>query len=190
MKRLAVMALSVLFGVALADDTDRTVDRLARALVGVEYRLAPGIAGGQSIADGVPCTYVGGGLVLVNGEMSDKWAYSQLTCHDRPVAILEKKVDRPDAPDAWRIVDAMALPPFERDLDPKRPNALRLFGTGDCELDGKTDTLFLALVRWGSKRDRIDWRTGVERAWGFNLTAERIVPLSTTRIVCYRPEPA
>ncbi|GAB3552557.1 hypothetical protein GCM10027343_38230 [Noviherbaspirillum agri] len=129
--------------------------------------------------------------MLVNGVDHHDWSINKGQCQGQPVIMLERFISR-SAPDVstWRIVDTLVLPRYMRDPDPgRRPNALRLFETGDCELDGKTDTSFIALVRWGN-REQINWRTGVERAWTFDVERGRIVPLSTKRIICYRPEPA
>ncbi|MCM5677925.1 hypothetical protein M8A51_00070 [Schlegelella sp. S2-27] len=188
--REALVATACLWGaLATAHTADPSALEEAQRLVGLEYRLGPGAAAGQIIAQRPSCSNVGGSVVWNDGRPMDEWSFGEFICNGRSIALLKRQVGEASNGPTWRIVDALPLPSYEQHGEPKRPNALRLYFNGECELDGKTDTLFFALVRFG-KRDRIDWRTGVERAWGFNLTAERIVPLSTKRIVCYRPEPA
>jgi hypothetical protein len=43
-------------------------------------------------------------------------------------------------------------------------------------------------VRWG-RRERVTGQTDVLRTWGFDENHRRFVPLDTSRIVCWRPEP-
>lgn len=160
----------------------------ASPLVGLEYRLAPGATNGQVIAEYPACTHRGGAVMWIDGRSVNDWGFSQLLCHGQPIIALERKVDPTDADPKWQVVDTQALPPYEENAGEERPRGLSLHFTGDCTLDGKTDTLFFVLLRRG-KRERVDWRTGIERAWGFNLKAERIVPLSTRRIVCEKPDP-
>ena len=59
---------------------------------------------------------------------------------------------------------------------------------GDCELKGRTDTNFIALVNLG-KREKVDWKTGVRAAWLPNVKTRRFESLSTRHIVCWRPTP-
>jgi hypothetical protein len=182
-------AFAFIWTVALADGKPAiTSAEEARAMIGMEYTAS--MPGERIAPDRFSCINEGGAILLINGISQNDWSTSTTTCQGRPVITLERFVKRLGPRETtWRIVDTLVLPRYERDPDPRRPNALRLFQTGDCELDGKTDTYFIALVRWG-KREKIDWRTGVERAWTFDIERERIVPLSTKRIVCYRPEPA
>jgi hypothetical protein len=182
----AVLALVLSSAAATAITPEQ--DERARALIGLEYRLAPGVTNGQVIAEHPTCTHLGGAVMWMNGRSVDDWGFSQLLCNGHPIIALEHKVHSVDPNPKWRVVDAQSLPPYERNADEGRPHALRLHFTGECALDGRTDTLFFVLLRWG-KRERVDWRTGIERAWGFNLDAERIVPLSTRRIVCEKPDP-
>lgn len=163
-----------------------TVEEEARALIGKEYTFR---MQGQRISPELSCTSEGGGLLFINGVFDDEWASGAVKCQGRAVEVLKRAVGEADGDTTWRIIDTLVLPPYKESPNPKRPNALRLAAAGPCELDGRTDTFFIALVRMG-KRDRIDWRTGVEKAWTYDIERGRIVPLSTKRIVCYRPEPA
>jgi hypothetical protein len=187
--RIWTFALAFAWTAALANGKPAaTAAEEAGALIGMEYVIP--MAGERIAPDRFSCISEGGGMLLSNGMPRNDWATSTVTCQERPVILLERFVNRLSPSETtWHIVDTLVLPRYERDPDPSRPNALRLFQTGDCELDGKIDTSFIALVRWG-KREKIDWRTGVERAWTFDIERGRIVPLSTKRIVCYRPEPA
>jgi hypothetical protein len=186
--RTAVTAFACTIGVITgASAGNEQAARDARELIGLQYRLAPGILNGQVIAERPSCSHVGGATMYVDGHAVDGWAYSEFSCSGRPIALLERRTDETDGRPTWKIVDTLLLPNYSLD-DPNRPKALKLYFNGECELDGKTDTLFFALVRFG-KRERIDWRTGVEKAWGFDLNAQRIVPLSTKRIVCHQMEP-
>ena len=104
------------------------------------------------------------------------------------MVLLERLVNGKNGLFIWKIVDAQVLPHHALAGDPQRPDTLALYFNGECELDGGTDTLFLALVRFG-QRKRVDGHTGVEQPWGFNLSARRIVPLPMQRIVCHRMPP-
>lgn len=187
MKRSALsIVLTAACVAAHADVSSLPVAQEAQALIGIEFTAK---AMGSPIDPGLSCTNEGGSTIEVNGVTVEGWGYGRAVCKGRSVAMLKRIVGREGADIRWRIVDAVLLPRFEWNVDPKRPHAPRLFKVGDCELDGRTDTFFIALVRWG-KHDRIDWRTGVEKAWGFDSQKERIVPLSPKRIVCHLPEPA
>jgi hypothetical protein len=186
-RRAWAFALALAATTALADGRPAMTEaEEAHALIGIEYtsRLH-----GERITSRLSCTDQGGGLLHGDDISHDEWSHGLATCQGRTVVILRRAIGEVNGRTTWRIADTLLLPPVQLDPAPERPNALRLFGTGDCELDGRTDTFFITLVRWG-KHDRIDWRSGVERAWTFDIKRGRIVPLSTRRIACYRPEPA
>jgi len=90
----------------------------------------------------------------------------------------------------WRIVDAFLLPEVVGvEFEPEHPVGPYLYSSDDgCSLDGRWDSTFYAVVRL-SERKRMDWRTGVVGAWGYDLKQQRIVPLSTKRVVCPKAEP-
>ncbi|MCM5681747.1 hypothetical protein M8A51_19645 [Schlegelella sp. S2-27] len=187
MKRFALsVVLTVAFVAAQADASSLPVAQEAQALIGIEFTAK---AMGNPIDPGLSCTSKGGSTIEINGVTVEGWGYGRAVCQGRTVAMLKRIVGQEGADIRWRVVDAVLLPRFAWGFDPKRPHAPRLFKVGDCELDGRTDIFFIALVRW-DKRDRIDWRTGVEKAWGFDPQKERIISLSPKRIVCHRPEPA
>ncbi|MCM5681748.1 hypothetical protein M8A51_19650 [Schlegelella sp. S2-27] len=187
MKRGALSFIGAIACVAVqADASTLPVEQEARSLIGVEFTAR---VMGAAIAPHLTCTNEGGGGIEIKGVSPEGWSYGRAVCQGRSVAVLKRAVGQEGQHIKWRIVDAVLLPRFELDPDPKRPNAPRLLSAGECELDGRTDTSFIALVRWG-KHERVDWRTGVEQAWGYDPQQERIVSLSTKRIVCWRPEPA
>jgi hypothetical protein len=165
-----------------------TASQEARALIGVEYFLS---SIGKPIAPGkISCTEVGWGSLSDSGAPEDEWSQGQVRCRGRTVITLLHKVGKKDSQDLWRIVDALLLPPIEAFWNPKRPNALSFSDAveGVCELRGRPHIPFIVLIRWG-KRKHIDWRTGVERAWTFDLKRGRIVPLSTKGFTCEWSEP-
>lgn len=187
MKRVAwSLAFAAMCTVVQADAPTPGLEQQVRALVGLEFTAR---AVGGTIASGVDCTDEGGGGVETDGIRAEGWSYGRVVCQGRSIAILKRAIGQEGQRIRWHIVDAVLLPHFELNPDPKRPNAPRLLSAGECELDGRTDTSFIALARWG-KHDRIDWRTGVEKAWGYDPQKQRIVLLSPERIVCWRPEPA
>lgn len=184
--RLAALAGALVAASAVYAGADSQQE--AQALIGLEYQLSTGTTNGQTIAEHPSCSNVGGTLMWVRGKSFDDWSAGEFECKGQRILLLKRQVNASGAAVRWRIVDTQLLPPYAPGFDDKRPFAPRLHSTGECALDGRTDTLFFVLLRWG-KRERVDWRTGVERAWGFNLDAERIVPLSTRRIVCEKPDP-
>jgi hypothetical protein len=165
-----------------------TASEEAHALIGIEYVLP---AFGAPIApDKLSCTDEGGGF-LADGAAPDKeWMQGRAICQGRTVMMLQRRVGEVNGQDIWRIVDTLLLPPIALSWNPKHPNAL-LFSysfEGACELHGRPNISFIVLTRWG-KRKHIDWRTGVERAWTFDLKRGRIVPLSTKGFTCEWSEP-
>lgn len=187
--RLAALTAGCLaVQVGYAGDADPEAQQEAQALIGVEYQFSAESGLRQTIAGRPSCSNIGGTLVWIEGKPFDDWSAGELECKDRRILALKRQLDSPQGALKWKIVDTQLLPAYDSGSDDKRPAALRLHSTGECTLDGKTDTLFFVLLRWG-KRERVDWRTGIERAWGLNLKAERIVPLSTRRIVCEKPDP-
>ncbi len=182
MKRFLPCFALLLSSLAQANDTE-----VAKGLIGYEHIV---VAPAQPFPGRPGCINQGGAVIYTKGVFSYDWGNGIVICDGRPILFLERYIDTNPADRVYRarIVDAVVLPRYELDADPRRPNARRLFETGDCELNGRTDTSFMAIVRWG-KRERIDHRTGVEAAWGFDTERGRIVRLDTKRIVCWRPEP-
>jgi hypothetical protein len=165
-----------------------TVEEEARALIGTEYAsraLGEGISPGK-----LSCINEGGGRLHLDGVSYDDWSDGQAKCQGRAVVILKRAIGEANGRTTWRIVDTLLLPPTRLYRSSKRPNALMMVSSfeGICEASKRPDTSFVALVRWG-KRDRIDWRTGVERAWTFDVERGRIVPMSTRSIECEWVEP-
>ncbi len=160
----------------------------ARALIGIESTAR--LMGEKIAPDKLSCIDSGGGYLVIDDVPSDDWADGMAECQGRMVMTLARKVGVVDGREIWRIVDTLLLPPLEREWDPRRPNALMLVRAveGVCGQSGRPGTSFTALIRWG-KRKRIDWRTGVERAWTSDIVHGRIVPMSTRHIFCEWVDP-
>lgn len=172
--RALVFGLPVALAAAIAWAGDPVVQ--ARALVGIEFDpLLPG-----DVVPGSECVSKGWQTVYINDRWIEGWALGSSICSERLVFTLEHRVDQDEREAKWRIVDSLLLPPPAK--------GARLFQQGDCELDGKTDRTLLAVVRLG-RRERVDHRSGVIAAWSVDPAAGKIVPVSTKRVVCYRPTP-
>jgi len=182
--RIVVLSLIATAGLAATACATSPMED-ASALIGIVYttRMPSG-----PIAARPFCTHEGGGMLVIDDAFSDEWAFASIDCRGRTIIALQRFVEAGDGHVTWHILDTLLLPPYQNDYVPDQPHALRLFDTENCELDGRQERYFIALVRWG-ERDRIDWRTGVEQAWDFDVARGRIVPLSPKRVVCYRPDP-
>ena len=126
------------------------------------------------------CINLGGGLLLMDGNDLDEWSFGEASCKKRTVILLKHSFGSPGNGVGWRIVDAFLLPALRHGDE--------LFQQGDCEVDGKTNTSFVAIVHLG-RRDRVDHRNGVLAAWTVDPQAGKIVALDTKRVVCYPPTP-
>jgi len=160
-----------------------TAGEEARALIGVEY--APLLLD-ERIADHLSCTNEGGGSLD-----DENWSDGIANCQGRKVIVLKRFVKK-DQHATWRIVDILLLPPVEDEWRPNLGNELHLIEAwaGHCDVNGRSKIPpYVALVRWGkrNKRDEINWRTGVEKAWTFDTKRGRIVPLSTKGFICEWP---
>jgi hypothetical protein len=157
-----------------------------KALHGLEYVNA--MPEQQRVASHLSCIDEGGALIFENGVLHRDWAKGVIQCQGQWVVALQRKVGMVGRHIKWRIVDTLVLPPISFDPDRSNAEALELVAEDHCEVKGLPNTTFIALVRFG-KRQRIDWRTGVEKAWTFDIKRGRIVPLSTKRVVCEPYEP-
>ena len=162
-----------------------SAEKEARALVGVKY--VPGIQG-EKFTSRLSCTSDGSARLSIAGVPYPEWSFGTALCQGRHVETLEQRVSEENGVTTWRIVDALLLPPVAADWDPHRQNKLQISLMGECTLDERTDTSFFALVRWRD-RERVDWKTGVEHAWTYDIEKGRIVPVSTKRVVCEWLEP-
>ena len=164
--------------------TRMTAEEEVRALIGIEYSIQrpwERLVGHLSCIDG------GGGILQIGGVDHEEWAYGRVECRGRQVLMLKRSLSRKEGKARWRVVDTLLLPLVLLDrYVPDDPINLWLFTQEWCTLDGRYDTDFVALVRW-SEREQIDWRSGVEHAWTYDLERKRIVPISTKRIVCEQP---
>jgi hypothetical protein len=187
MRRLAcLVALAFLSPFAHADNAAvLSAAEEVKALRGLEYRPA---LMGQKLTEHLSCTDEGSGGLTVNDVDYEDWADGLIRCQDLWVVTLSRKVVKPNEHVRWRIVDTLVLPPVHFEPDPNDPEALRFIASSSCELKGYRSGSFIVLARFGN-REKIDWRTGVEKAWTFDPKRGRIVPLSTKRIVCEAYEP-
>lgn len=181
------VALVLALTAACANDWDLKAETEARAMIGKESSARA--FDERIVPNELSCTHQGGGMLVVNNKFSDVWGSSVARCQNRLVLLLEQKVGRSERGLKWRIVDALLLPRDVTQTDPD-PNRLRLtHGTvGDCEWEGHMDRSFYAALRYGD-RTEVDWRSGVEHAWIFDLDRGRIVPVSPEGISCERIEP-
>ncbi|RIX49830.1 MAG: hypothetical protein D3M94_02255 [Rhodocyclales bacterium GT-UBC] len=97
-------------------------------------------------------------------------------CNGRGLYLLEQSIGDGKV----KVVDALHLPRF-------KPGE-RYMMTGDCEINGNTDTDFIAVVRLG-RREKVDWKTGIRAAWAPKPETGKIEELSTRDIVCWRMTP-
>jgi hypothetical protein len=151
-----------------------------KSLPGLEYLH---VMQGQDVASHLSCTDEGGGFIVQGNVMLDDWSKGLIRCQGRWALTLQRKVGKVESHLKWRIVDAVALPLISFDPQPADAEVLRLVGEEHCEAKRLPNTTFMAVVRFG-KRQRIDWRTGVEKAWTFDVKRGRIVPLSIKQIIC------
>ncbi|AKJ30508.1 hypothetical protein AAW51_3817 [Caldimonas brevitalea] len=155
-------------------------------MVGTQYSAQ---RPGDRVAPHLSCVVEGGGVLWVDGQSADDWSFGTFDCRGRAVLVLQKITPNANGGKTKQIVDSLLMPRFERRPESQRPSSLQFLVMGECALDGSRDNFFVALGRYG-KRNRIDGRTGVQHAWGFDVKQGRIVPLPTERIACDRPDPA
>jgi len=184
MKRLTwfLILAQASIGVLANEKPAMTPAEEARALIGVEY--SP-IGDDDRIVDYLSCVDEGRGAL--DDEMV--WSYGVANCQGRRVVMLTRFVKKTVNYTTWHIVDTLLLPPIETRWSPNPGNKLRLTfaDSTQCEVRGQPNILFAALIRWGkrNKRNEVDWRTGVEKAWTFDTQHGRIVPLSTKGFTCW-----
>jgi hypothetical protein len=168
-----------------------SAEQEAQALKGLEF--AP-MRMEARLFDHLSCTLQGSGSVVVRRRVHEEWGNDMALCQGRYVMLLTQlHKGATHKENRWRVVDAAVLPEVVViSSDPREaarpPEGLYLYTPDECTLDGTWGTSFYAVVRLG-KRKRMDWRTGVEGAWGYDLKRQRIVPISTKRVVCNKPEP-
>lgn len=188
--RTWIVAVALAFAAtAYADDKpSMSPNEVAGALIGVESTTR--LMGEKVGPDTLSCVDRGGGYMALDNQMLNDWSDAVLVCQGRLIVTLERKVGEANGLEKWRIVDTLLLPPLQDEWNPRRPNALMYIHSseGVCGLTSRPGTSYFTLVRWG-KRKRIDWRTGVERAWTFDIAQGRIVPLSTRHIYCEWVDP-
>lgn len=169
------------------DTQAMTAEQEARALIGLVH--GPTWMQGP-IVDHLSCIDYGAGTLILRGREHVGWERSLAQCQGRFVMLLEQFLGgKTTAERRWRIVDAYLLPEVVGiQFEPDKPEGPYLYTPDECSLDGRWDSKFHAVVRLG-KRKRMNWRTGVLGAWGYDMKRQRIVPLDTKRVVCHKPEP-
>jgi hypothetical protein len=176
-RKLKGFLLSILVAASsCASAADPDINETVRSLIGSNEfsTILPAPIGDTG------CINEGGGLLLKNGKSFDEWSFGEATCSNRTVALLKRSPNSPGKHVDWRVVDAF--------LSPALRHGDEIFQQGDCELDGKTDTSFMAIVHLG-RRERVGHRNGAKGAWTVDPHAGKIVALDTKRVVCYRPTP-
>lgn len=169
--RLGAVLVSLNGNALCADPTSQ-----ARALIGIDFPT-------QMLGELIPgseCTDDGGGALEAEGRELKGWSLGVATCSKRFVYLLKRFQGYEDGNPKWHIVETLLLPPLK--------HGLQNYDMAECSLDGRFDTVFIALARLG-RRDRVDHRTGVVAAWSIDTAAGKFVPISTKRVVCYRPTP-
>jgi hypothetical protein len=168
-----------------SEQASLTGEQEIEALKGLQYLL---VMHGQKVASHLSCTDEGGGSLSTPGASDSGWSRGMVQCQGRWGVILKRRVGTVESRTKWKIVDSLVLPPLQWEPDPADTEALRFIGSDNCALKGRPNVHFFVLARFG-KRDRIDWRTGVENAWRFDLKRGQIMPLPIKGIVCEAYEP-
>jgi hypothetical protein len=126
------------------------------------------------------CEPLGGYMLQSNKKSLNRLGVDSLKCNDRELQLLEQFMTDYAKGNKVKALDALLLPKL-------KPGEL-FMEQGECELNGKTDTNFIALVHLG-RRDKVTWKNGVRAAWKPNLEAGKFEELSTKDIVCWRQTP-
>jgi hypothetical protein len=156
----------------IADDLTRS--DFEQSFIGKEWRI--GDYGNRNTPQMNQC-YVDGGA-FANPNLTLDITY--FTCNGRQLMLLGTSTEKRSPNDTVRVLDALLLPKIksnERFMEP-----------GECEVKGKTVPYFIARVNLG-RREEVNWKTGVKAAWTVDIDQQKIIPLSTRDIVCYRPTP-
>lgn len=160
-----------------------------------EVRALQGSEFGRTLQDArlfshLSCTLTAMGQLTVKNRVRPGWDYALAHCQGRYVMLLLQDLNvKSDMDNRWRIADTKLLPKvIGIEDDPNRPYGLYLFTPDECQISGNWGTKFYVVVRQ-SGRKRMDWRTGVEGVWSYDLNRKRIVSLSPRRVVCEKPDP-
>jgi hypothetical protein len=164
-----------------------SIEEEVAALKGSEF--GPTLQGAPLVSP-LSCTLWGSGQLVMRRRPQVGWDEGVAKCGDRFVLMLMRFHEgKTHFENRWRIVDAVLLPEVDHSQpDNNRLGGRRLYTADECFLDRTWGTALYAVVNV-SEHKRMDWRTGVIGAWGFDLKRERIVPISTKRVVCHKPEP-
>lgn len=190
--RRSVLALPLLTACLTATDArswPMSAEEEVQALIGSEYVL---FVNGMRIMPGLSCTDEGGGVIERDKRVvSDRYRAGYANCQGRYVVMLTEVVGRVDGGIKRKILDAVALPPTSYESLDTSDDPLHFEYDGYCTLDGETGTSMIVTLRYGGRTEpgeEIDWQSGLEQAWGYDLEALKIVPIDLQRIVCYVPD--
>ena len=132
---------------------------------------------------GHQCAYFGGYVLSKAKKSLEDFGVVSFLCDGRELVLFTDYSEFPrtswKAPPA-RVLDAVLLPNLRK--------GERLMMPGECELNGNTNSKFIAVAHLG-KYDEVNWKTGVRAAWYPNPETRKIETLSTRNIICYRPTP-
>ena len=157
---------------------------LAQSLIGHEYTGAPP---GWPLPGRPGCTIEGGATIFVRHVEQDGWAEEKIRCGKRWVLALQRYSKAPlgEFPKE-KIIDAVELP-FDLRSQYSEHSEWEVYPNGPCTFDGRRGTAMDVVLRWRGRK-RVDHRTGIKQAWGFDLKQGKIVPLDISRIRCERIE--
>ncbi|MFN3439758.1 MAG: hypothetical protein ACK41V_18835 [Acidovorax sp.] len=167
---------------------------VASRLIGHEYAVVPL---SDTVAEGLACKFASSDDVWQASVEKTGWTRGLLLCSDSvPYLFLAKNVEATqfavtggDPPQPYqrnKIVAVQRLPKisnFSTNEDGSELLELVDSFAGQCDLDGRGGTSFVALVRWNGEAT-VQGPPGVEAAWGFDVETARVVSLDPRRLTC------
>lgn len=167
---------------------------VASRLIGHEYAVVPL---SDSVVEGLACRFASSDDVRHAGIEKTGWTRGLLLCGDsEPYLFLAKNIgvtrfalsggDPPHPYPRNKILAVQKLPKvsnFSTGADGLELAELVDSFAGQCDLDGRGGTSFVALVRWNGEAV-VQGPPGVEAAWGFDVEAVRVAPLDPQRLAC------
>jgi hypothetical protein len=165
---LCTLSLSSL--ACIADHLTRS--NFEQSFIGKEWRI--GDYENKNIPHISQCVLDGGGL-------SSPIYIGYLNCKEKFLMLLGTPIENKlPLGDPVRILDALQLPRIKSNEE--------FMEAGDCKIKGNTEPYFIARVNLGHRKE-VNWKTGVKAAWTVDIDQQKIIPLSTRDIVCYRHTP-
>lgn len=167
---------------------------VASRLIGHEYAVVPL---SDTVAEGLACKFASSDDVRQASVEKTGWTRGLMLCGDSvPYLFLAKNVgvtqfamsggDPPQPYPRNKILAVQQLPKvsnFSTDGDGSELPELVDSFAGQCDLDGRGGTSFVALVRWNGEAT-VQGPPGVQAAWGFDVEAARVVQLDPQRLTC------